>query len=89
MTDENKPFILENDLIKQKYFDVGGCMSGNTPLTWYSNLTISKFPCQFFERIFPSSMGRSLLIAELCVPHPLMIANVHLESLNSAATRME
>ena len=48
---------------------------------------ISKYPCYFYECGFESNMGRSLILAEPCVPNHLIVATSHFESLNEAPRR--
>lgn len=89
VTAETRSMILESNTIKKGYFDVGGCASCNNFRrgSFYGSMIISRFPCLFFERTFPTDMGRSLIIAEPCVPFHLLIATSHFESLDSTDMR--
>ena len=81
MTLDTKEMIIESEMIKKKYLATGGTYSGNIFITWYGLMIISKYPCLFYEKHFPTTeMGRSLLCAEPLFPVNLIIANTHLES---------
>ena len=82
--------ILNSPIIKKNYLDVGGCASANDfSLAFYGSVIISRFPCLFFEHEFKSNMGRTLIIAEPCVPFHLLIATSHFESLDSPRHRKD
>ena len=52
-------------------------------------MIISKYPCKFYERNFASTMGRTLIIAEPCMPVNFLVGCVHFESLDMPQYRKE
>ena len=86
VTQDTKDMILKSETIKQNYLVGGGTYSGNVFIVQYGLLIISKYPCLFYEKHFPTSkMGRSLLCAEPLIPQNLVVATTHLESLGFSA----
>ena len=81
VTVDTKEFILNSELIKAKYLAEGGTYSGNAFLINYGVMILSKYPCLYYEKHFKTKMGRSLLCAEPLIPHNLIIATSHFESL--------
>jgi len=76
--------LFQEEWVRNRYF-----FSGNLIIS-YGVLVLTKWPCQFYQREFPSLMGRTLLICETLInQRPLAIATVHLESLNNATYRAE
>ena len=75
-----KPFmniLLDQSFIKHSYYISGNIIKG------YGNLMLTRFPCNFFEVPFESSMNRSLLLAEPIGGingKPILFGTVHLES---------
>ena len=86
--DESREMIFKNKWIQDNYFAKGGCASGNEFIeASYGCMIISKYPCTFYEKNFDSNMGRSLIIAEPCLPENFLIGCVHLESLEMRRRR--
>ena len=76
--------LFQEEWARNRYF-----ISGNI-ITSYGVMILSKWPCEFYQREFPTIMGRSLLICETLINQkPLAVATVHLESLNNAQCRVE
>ena len=68
--------IFKNKWIQDNYFAKGGCASGNEFIeASYGCMIISKYPCTFYEKNFDSNMGRSLIIAEPCLPDNFLIGH--------------
>jgi len=74
--------LLDCDWLRKSYYVSGNSING------YTNLIISKHPCVFFVKPFPTKMGRSLIFAELIINGiPTVVGTVHLESLGNGQLR--
>jgi len=96
LEESDADFICLQEIINPFYFQLFEChwlrkyyVSGN-PIHGYTNLILSKHPCAFFIKQFPTKMGRSLLFAELLVNGtPIVVGTVHLESLGNGQLRQD
>lgn len=76
--------LLDQTFVKEQYYISGNIIKG------YGVLMLTRYPCYFFEMLFPTVMGRSLLVAEPVggvSGHHMLVGTVHLESGNSAEVR--
>lgn len=60
-------------------------------LSFYGILILSKYPCKFYEHIFPGSrMGRSIVFCEALINgQPTLVSTVHLESMDNTQVRID
>jgi len=83
--------ILLQQILQSSYFQSNYFLSGNG-FQGYGLLTLSRFPVRFFEERFISTMGRSVIIAEIPFAQGedekvILVGNTHLESAQNQEAR--
>lgn len=80
-----KDILFAEKWVQDKYF-----VSDNTMLSFYGVIILSKYPCKFYEHLFPiSRMGRSIVFCETLINgEPILVSTVHLESLENPEVRI-
>lgn len=72
--------LCDSEWVREKY-SISGYGKFSNP---YECIILSKHPCNFYKRMFPTLMGRTLKVAELKNNgQKVAVGTVHLESLNN------